>query len=140
MGKERVPVGLIEEAGISNRKPLGNDDWIRTGKIAQVQTTDATVTTVYRQRIPDDSAAHFVISGRAHEVATGDSHGNRVKGLVENIAGTAAIVGTPSEDVHEDAGASAWAIAAAVSGNELQVTVTGEAAHTIDWVVRVELT
>ena len=140
MGKERVPVGLVEEAGISNRKPVGNDDWVRTGTIAQAQTTDATVTIVHRQRIADDTVSHFSIRGTAHEVATGDSHANNIRGAVENIAGTTAIVGTPDEDVHEDAGASAWAIAAAVSGNELRVTVTGEAAHTIDWTVRLELT
>lgn len=137
---ERNAVGVVPEAGVSNRKPLGEEDWVRTGVVKTQDTPDATPVIVYRKVLQDDEIRHFVVTGTANEVATGDSYANQIRGLVEQRGGTAAIVGTPDEDVHEDAGAAAWALAVAVSGNEFQVTVTGEAAHNLNWNVRIELT
>jgi len=138
---ERVPVGLIQEAGISNRKPLGNEDWIRTGIIRQAQTLDATPVPVYVKALKDDEAFNIKVTGRAFEVATGDTQFKMEVGGVNQTGGTAAIVGTPTVvDLSEDAGAAAWDITITVATDEVIVSVVGEAAHVIDWTVRVELT
>ena len=56
-------------------------------------------------------------------------------------AGNTALVGSSVTDRTEDAGATTWAVTVAADNgtDELTVDVTGEAAHTIDWNVRVEL-
>ena len=138
---ERVPVGLIQEAGISNRKPLGNEDWIRTGIIRQAQTTDGSTVPIYVRKLKDDEAFNIEVTGRAFEVATGDTQFKKEVGGVNQTGGTAAIVGTPTVvDLSEDAGAAAWDITITVASDEVTVNVIGEAAHTIDWTVRIELT
>lgn len=138
---ERVPVGVIEEAGISNRKGLGEDDQIRTGVIRQAQTTDNTVTPVFNKSLKDGEAFNIKVTGRAFEVATGDTQFKVEVGGVNATGGTAAIVGTPTVvDLSEDAGAAAWDITITVATNVVTVNVVGENAHTIDWTVRVELT
>jgi len=138
---ERVPVGLIAEAGISNRKPLGNEDWIRTGIIRQAQTTDGTVTPVYVRALKANEAFNIEVTGHAFEPANGDTHSQKIVGMVNQTGGTAAIVGTPTVvDLSEDAGAAAFDITITVAGDEVTVNVTGEAATILDWTVRVELT
>lgn len=138
---ERVPAGLIPEAGISNIKALGEDDQIRTGVIRQVSTADATPVPVFTKALKDGEAFNIAVTGRAFEVATGDTQFKKEIGGVNATGGTAAIVGTPSVlDLSEDAGAAAWDITITVATNVVSVNVVGEAAHDIDWTVRVELT
>jgi len=138
---ERVPVGLIAEAGISNRKPLGEQDWIRTGIIRQAQTTDGSTVPIYVRALKDDEAFNIEVTSHAFEAATGDSHFKKQVGGVNQTGGTAAIVGTPTVvDLSEDAGAAAWDVTITVAGDEVTVNVIGEAAHVIDHVVRVEWT
>ncbi len=138
---ERVPVGLIAEAGISNRKPLGEGDWIRTGIIRQAQTLDATPVPVYTRALKNDEARNIKITGSAIQPVTGDTQFKYMVGGVNQTGGTAAIVGAPTVvDLSEDAGAAAWDITLTVAGDEFSVNVVGEAAHIIDWIVRVELT
>lgn len=138
---ERVPAGLIAEAGISNIKALGEDDQIRTGVIRQVQTPDATPVAIFNKSLKDDEVYNIEVTGRGFEPATGDTHTQKIVGAVKATSGTAAIVGTPTVvDASEDAGAAAWDITISVATNVVSVNVTGEAAHDIDWTVRVELT
>ena len=75
------------------------------------------------------------------EDATGDTVFERVFGAIRNQGGTTALVGSTIVDRTDDATASTWVITVAAddTGDALTVDVAGEAAHTIDWKVRVEL-
>ncbi len=138
---ERVPAGFIPEAGISRIKALEGDDQIRTGVVREAQTIDGSTVPVFSKALKDGEAFNIEVTGRAFEVATGDTQFKKEVGGVNATGGTAAIVGTPTVvDLSEDAGAAAWDITITVATNIVTVNVIGEAAHTIDWTVRVELT
>ena len=51
------------------------------------------------------------------------------------------MIDTPGVDRHESAGATAWVVTVAAddTSDELTFDVTGEASHTIDWKIRVEI-
>lgn len=103
-----------------------------------VQTTDATQTTLpLSQSITSDSIQSFVIRITAIEPATGDSWFREYKGAIKNISGTTSIVGVgvPYDSYAEDTGAATWdvSVEANDSTDALDIKVTGEAAHTIEW-------
>ena len=58
-----------------------------------------------------------------------------ISGCVKNISGTTALVGTPDIVEDSDAGGSGWTVGleADDTGDNWELTVTGEAAHTIEW-------
>ena len=75
------------------------------------------------------------------EDSTGDTVFESIFGAIRNQAGTTAIVGGSITDRTDDAGASTWVITVSAddTGDNLAVEVTGEASHTIDWKVSVEI-
>jgi len=114
------------------------------------QTTDATVTTLYldgvgtgsRLAIPTDTTWTFsilIVTRRTD--ANNESAGYKCEGVIDNNAGTTALVGAVITTVlAEDT--VAWDISCnATDGatDALEVTVTGEAAKTINWVGSVTL-
>ena len=108
---------------------------------AIVTTTDATVTEIIGIAVPSGEGFGFEIHLMGTQDSTGDTVFERVFGAIRNQAGTTALVGSTITDRTDDAGATTWTIAVAAddSADELTVDVTGEAAHTIDWKVRVHL-
>lgn len=119
--------------------------------VARKQTTDATAThltlggaaesTGTRLVIPTDTTWLFsaLIVARRTD-ADGESAAYRVEGCIDNNAGTTALVGTPVVTVLSEDTAT-WDVAASANdtNDALRLTVTGEAAKTINWVARVEL-
>jgi hypothetical protein len=97
-----------------------------------VQTTDATTTDLATLAIPTNTAdtMQFVVS--AFEPSTGDCKCWELTYKVKNVAGTVTVE-KMAEHVAEDAGASAWTAVLAVDGTDVDVQVTGEVAHTINW-------
>lgn len=108
----------------------GKSDVPTTGT---VQTTDATATVLMTVAVPTDEEKMYDIKVHGHEDATDDHLWKRVTCTVKNISGTASLVGGVDAATGYDAGASAWTIVTSVSSGNVIVTVTGEAAHTIDW-------
>lgn len=100
---------------------------------ATVQTTDATPTTLATIVIPTDEEKMISIKCHGHEDATDDHIWKKMVIGVKNVAGTATIVGGVDSSIGYDAGAAAWTITATVSLGNVVITVTGEAAKTIDW-------
>jgi len=114
--------------------------------VARVQTTDATPTALTiagttRISIPTDTTYCFsalVVARRTD--ADNESAGYKIEGVIDNNAGTTALVGSPTVTVlGEDT--AAWDVAASAdnTNDALQITVTGENAKTIRWVGRVTL-
>jgi len=102
-------------------------------------TTDATDTLLISEAVASGSTTGFEAYIVGREDATGDSVYARISGAVKNQAGTTAVVGTNTTDRSEDAGATTWVteVVANDTSDALEVRVTGEAAHTIDWTARV---
>jgi len=110
-------------------------------------TTNATSTfagTSNATNSATNGTGHIVIStggmrtGKVYvsaiEAATGDAKGWEITFCAKNPSGTASFLGTPTVTViGGDTGASAWTVALAVSGANVDLMVTGEASKTITW-------
>ena len=103
-----------------------------------VQTTDATATVVQTIAIPSGAQRVVTIRVKAYEAATDALLWKTMTLGVKNIAGTASFVGGVDSAVGYDASASTWTVVAGVSSGNVTVTVTGEAAKTIDWASSVD--
>lgn len=100
---------------------------------ATVQTTDATPTTLVDISIASDTEKLITLKVHGHEEATDDHIWKFMTIGAKNVGGTVSLVGGVDSATGYDAGASAWTIVASVSTSNVRITVTGEAAHTIDW-------
>lgn len=92
--------------------------------------------------VPNNSCNLVKATVVVREAATGDSAAWDVRACVKRGANAAAtsLVGTPAvTSLAADAGAAAWAVAvvADTTNGALQFQVTGEASHTLRWVVDV---
>lgn len=105
--------------------------------VQSVQTTDATQTTLPTSRaVTSNTVQSFVTRVTAIEGATGDVWSYEFRGAVKNLAGTTTLVDTVwSQEIAEDVGATLWSVS--IEANDttdvLDIKVTGEAAHTIEW-------
>lgn len=104
-----------------------------------VQTTDATVTTLATVAIPTDTAVGFLV--RVVSIRNDQTEALQIVDafLVKNNAGTLVQVGTATR-VHVNRSVAAWDVTHVISGTNLLVRVTGEAAKTIDWYTAIETT
>jgi hypothetical protein len=111
------------------------------GKLTnEVQTTDATVTTVLTIPVASGEEVKLLAHTVGHQTSTGDTASLGNAAAFKNIAGTLTQVGT-TQVLHvamANAGAALWTQTFSVSGTDVLVRVTGEAAKTIDWEVKVE--
>lgn len=106
------------------------------------ETTDATETELFvdtgasvRLTLADDSTMTFkgLVTARRTDLDN-ESAGFKIEGVIDNNAGTVALVGVPSvTGLGDDAGGWSVAITADDTGDALAVKVTGEAAKTIRW-------
>jgi len=106
-----------------------------------VSTTNADDTLLISEAVASGSATGFEAYIVGHQVATGDSVYAHITGLIKNVSGTTAIVGTNTTVRKEDAGATTWTLEVVANNTDdtLEVRVTGEAAHTIEWTGRVTM-
>ena len=117
-------------------------DWIASitltavsdGSLDQVQTTNATPTTLSTIVLADDTT--YVIEAR---IVARDTGGTKRASYVRTVmahrqsAGSATLGGAGIEADFTDETTAAWDATFVVSGNNVLVQVTGEAATTIDW-------
>ncbi len=105
------------------------------GNITIVQTTDATKTNLATGALASGEVATIDARGQAFESATGDIYWFQIVGCVKNIGGTTTLVGTPVIVDDNDAGGSTWIVGLEADDtlDNWELTVTGEAAHTIEW-------
>jgi hypothetical protein len=120
--------------------------------VARVATTNATPAAVTNDGaaagatnqlvLPNNSLYAFKAIVTVREAATGDSAAWDVTGAVKRGANAAstALLGTPTvTSIGADAGAATWTIAvtADTTNGAVRFTATGEAAHSLKWVVDV---
>lgn len=108
---------------------------------ATLQTTDATQTEIISIAVASGTTFGYRINIVGNEAATGDTVFESIFGAIHNQGGTTATVGSDIVDRTDDAGATGWNIIVAADDttDALTVDVQGEAAHTIDWKVSVEI-
>jgi hypothetical protein len=119
------------------------------------QTTDATATVLRSDQssvgttnqviLPNNSAYTFQGTCIANVTAGGTTSGWKFEGVIKrgaNAASTTLVAAVTPTVIAQDAGASTWvlAITADTTNGGIAVTVTGAAATTIRWVVKIETT
>lgn len=138
-GDQSTPVERlrITEAGVKIFGPGTKHDGFITEPSAEVQTTDATVTTLDSITLLDENGYLVTakVVARQSDGTTGIYH--LTVGAKRVSAGSAVLVGTPvSLNTAEDE--ASWDCTFTVSGNDLRLSVTGEAATTIEWAGHLE--
>lgn len=124
---DQIPIGSETDSPWANGKTRST--------YFNVNTTDATVTTAVSFAQADGTTVGLYgsVIGRA---ADGTSYSADIAGTYKRVSGGApTLVGlTPIPvNVRADAGASAWTVGFVVSGNSVNLSVTGAAATTIAW-------
>lgn len=108
-----------------------------------VVTTNATLTTLATYALPNNSGGCALVKVSARNTATNKCANTVVSLGVQNLAGTAAILGTPTANLSvangSDATMTGVAVSFSVSGANLLVQGTGIAATNISWKTSVEL-
>lgn len=119
------------------------------------QTTDATATvltsdtnaagTTNQVILPNNSAYTFQGTCIANVTGGGNTSGWKFEGVIKrgaNAASTALVAAVTPVVIAQDAGAVTWvlAVTADTTNGGIAVTVTGQAATTIRWVVKIETT
>jgi hypothetical protein len=101
--------------------------------VAEVQTTDATVTSLATLTLLDENTYH----ARARVIGVESDGSNRASYEItvtayRTGAGNATLQNTPTV-LHAEESDNTWDVDFTVSGNDLRVSVTGVAATTIEW-------
>lgn len=103
----------------------------------RVRTTDATATELYRTTLHTLTAYDVALRLLAVDAGNGAVRKISADATFKRLNAGALQVGTTTVLAsHADAGATAWTIVMAPSGNDVVVTVTGAAGRTIDWGLR----
>ena len=98
---------------------------------AEVQTTDATLTTLQTVAIPTDSEVLLEVRVMGRRASNGDSAAYVRTARFKNVGGTVTRHNLQTDYTSEDVGA--WNATLVASGTNALVQVTGAAASTIDW-------
>jgi len=106
---------------------------------ATVQTTDATVTTIATYTtLADEKATSLKALVWARQATTDDTAKYVIEALFNRATG--GVVTSKDENflsVYEDQ--AAWDVTFNISGSDIQIQVTGEAAKTIEWRIQLEV-
>lgn len=148
VGNLVTPASFTPITGASGRQQLAT---LLLGR----ETTDATATrltsnssaagTTNQVILPNNSAYTFQGTCIANVTGGGNTSGWKFEGVIKrgaNAASTVLVAAVTPTVIAQDAGASTWvlAITADTTSGGIAVTVTGQAATTIRWVVEIETT
>lgn len=102
----------------------------------RIRTTNATPAELYRATLAQLTAYRARLELLAVDNGNGNVRYIEARVVVKRLNNGALMVETPAVIVNrQDAGASTWAITAAVSGNDFVITVTGQVGRNIDWLL-----
>lgn len=100
----------------------------------RLRTTNATPAELWRAALAQRTGYRASLTLIAVDAGNGAVRTIEARVTAKRLTGSALLVGTPVVvSDQQDSGTSAWAITAAVSGNDFVVTVTGAAGRNIDW-------
>ena len=99
-----------------------------------VTTTNASPTEISTFRLQNHTGYFAELTLIAVDLGNGNMKTVTAHICAKRLGGGALIVGSPSIiSTLQNGGASSWGVAAAASGNNIVITVTGEASRTINW-------
>lgn len=109
--------------------------------VFNMQTTDATGTTLGTFQLPVGSVGFAKATIVARESSAGTSSGWQIAGAAKHLAGNAAIIGSVQSlvAVQQDLLAATWIATLDAAGNDIRIRITGQAATTIDWMAELEV-
>ena len=154
-GTTRAIVGNFVSTASVDTISTGSGISQRAALLLARQTTDATATrltsnssagaTTNQVILPNNSAYTFQGTCVANVTGGGNTSGWKFEGVIKRgatAASTALVAAVTPTVIAQDAGASTWvlAITADTTNGGIAVTVTGQAATTIRWVVQIETT
>jgi len=114
--------------------PLVYDDTIRLS--ARLRTTNATPAQLYRATLAPLTGYRASLTLIAVDAGNGAVRTIEARITAKRLGAGALLVGAPVVvSDQQDSGTAAWAIAAAVSGNDFIITVTGAVGRNIDWLL-----
>ena len=106
-------------------------DSLEYGKIPDAQTTDATETVIYTMAMPDPATWLVKATCEARK-SDGTKREGFVKATIAYRSGGSATLEGSIVNMFAQPGTS-YSMTYGVSGNDLQVKVTGAASETVDW-------
>jgi hypothetical protein len=101
----------------------------------KAQTTDATNTTVFTIPVPTDGSGSMTVEVTG--VSGDESYYRSYEALYTNTSGTATKEGENAGTAITSTGAAAWTSVVNATGGNARIRVTGAAATTVDWVVKI---
>jgi hypothetical protein len=134
-GQTTISLADLRNDGAPLQQLINTDDGVYRGT---VQTTDATVTTLYTFTIP--ASTTFAISASVVARRTGGASGTAEDGAfyervaaIKNVAGTATIIGSVATPItiEDQAG---WDCTIDVTGATARVRITGAASNNVSWI------
>lgn len=113
---------------------------VRYASVVQIgrrlRTTDATPTELWRATLRPLTGYRARLELLAVDAGNGAVRAITASVVAKRLNGGAILVGAPVVIAnHQDTRAATWGIAAAVSGNDFVITVTGAAGRTVDWIL-----
>lgn len=126
---------------LSWNSSLGENEYIEIDDdnsfTSTVQTTDATVTPIFSTTTLNDTVIILdikIIAMASSGTNNNLANGYKLTGIFKNNGGTLTQVGTTSITVEEEE-VVAWNVGFNVSASDIEITVTGDASTTVEWLV-----
>ena len=137
---------IVPSGGVVIQPTALNSNIRHASYVLDAATTDATITVMTLKpgsgamTLVDNSTWFFDAMIVGKQNASANSITVKLEGAVNRNGAGATILGGVLSLVVFDSSIGTWNVSATVAGNNLQISVTGAAATTIDWVAHVRTT
>lgn len=133
-------VATAVTAGFMSSADKSTFDAMGAAYVGNVQTTDATATTCASRDVAANSIEMHEAMVVGYRSTRAEGAGYKIIATFRRDGGTVTRIGSITVvATHEDAGNTAWDATFTISGTTVRVTVTGEAAKTVNWRARVRV-
>lgn len=129
----------VGEIAYANGKNVTAGDCQNTINLIKRTTTDGVVKSNILAVASNNMANYKVDVLAVRTDVVGECMSWNISGLLKNVGGTGSIVGSTVLSTQNSTGTLSWAVAVAYEGGGISVKTTGEAAKTINWVIKVEM-
>ena len=123
---------------VSNVVLAQHDNFVMSIETTDATPTEALLTTGNRIVIDNNSTVMYNV----HIIGADgtDNYGIKLQGIIDKTSGTLALIGTPSRETLADTTSDTWSgsVVADSVNSSLKISVTGEAAKTVNWTIFVE--
>ena len=129
---------VSQVATVSNVVLASHDNYVMSIQTTDATPTEALLTTGNRIVIANNSTVMYSV----HIIGADgtDNYGIKLQGIIDKTSGTLALIGTPSRETLADTTNDTWSgsVIADSVNSSLKISVTGEAAKTVNWTVFIE--